>query len=251
MTISSRRFGKRSASRPPQAPKSSIGRNCRRGRQADGDAAAGQLEDQPDLGDRLHPVAGERDDLPGEVAPVVRDGEGVEAAPHRGAQPRSSSQQVHEVLGQALLEDLGARRSRVSTSRRAGRACAAPGRRSCGRAGGAAARGPSAVTLTRALRPSSGSGARSTRPASLEHAQRPRRGRPLDPLDLGQLAGRQRPVPLDRGQRRRRGRRQLPGRPRASCRSRRAVRTIAIRNLAAESVSVVSAAIWSLLSLGN
>ncbi len=49
----------------------------RRG-QPDRDAAAGQLEDQPDLGDHLHPVAGERDDLPGEVAPVVGDGEGVE-----------------------------------------------------------------------------------------------------------------------------------------------------------------------------
>ena len=79
----------------------------RRG-QADRDAAAGQAEDQPERGDRLHPVAGERDDLPGEVAPVVGDGERVEAAPYRGAQPlrRSSS----------IPSRISAARSRVSTS---------------------------------------------------------------------------------------------------------------------------------------
>jgi hypothetical protein len=38
---------------------------------ADRDPASGQLEDQPHLGDHLHPVAAQGDDLAGEVAPVV------------------------------------------------------------------------------------------------------------------------------------------------------------------------------------
>ena len=43
------------------------------GRDADGDAGAGEAEDQPELGDDLHPVAGQRDDLPAEVEAVVGD----------------------------------------------------------------------------------------------------------------------------------------------------------------------------------
>ena len=43
------------------------------GGEADRRAAAGELHDEPHLGDRLHPVAGDRDDLAGEVPAVVRD----------------------------------------------------------------------------------------------------------------------------------------------------------------------------------
>ncbi len=39
----------------------------------DGDPGAGQRQDQPELGDDLHPVAGQRDDLPAEVEAVVAD----------------------------------------------------------------------------------------------------------------------------------------------------------------------------------
>ena len=63
----------------PNAPTSRIGRNWRGG----GESGAPQpvsFRDQPGLGHRLHPVAGDGDHHPAEVAAVVRDGEGVEGA---------------------------------------------------------------------------------------------------------------------------------------------------------------------------
>ena len=56
-----RRFGSRSASRPPQAPNSRIGRNCSPAVRPTDDAGAGELHHQPHLADDLHPVAGDRD----------------------------------------------------------------------------------------------------------------------------------------------------------------------------------------------
>ena len=44
-----------------------------RGGQADGEGAAREGQHQPHLGDDLHPVAADRDQLAGEPAPVVRD----------------------------------------------------------------------------------------------------------------------------------------------------------------------------------
>ena len=48
-------------------------RELQGGGEADGEAGAGQGEDEPELGDDLHPVAGQGDDLPGEVEAVVAE----------------------------------------------------------------------------------------------------------------------------------------------------------------------------------
>ena len=75
-----------------------------------------------------------------------------------------------------------------------------------------------------------------------QQPQGPGRRRALDALDLGELTGGQRAVALDRRQRRGGGRRELgpPAPAAASWRSLLAVRTIAIRNRAAASVSLFS-----------
>ena len=78
------------------------------GGDADERAVAGQLQDQPHLGDGLHPVAAERDDLAGEVAPVVRDGERAEGAAQGGRHRRPSSS--------SRRSRMAAARSSVATS---------------------------------------------------------------------------------------------------------------------------------------
>ena len=70
-----RRLSTRSATRPPQAPKRSMGRNCRARviPMSTPRSVAGRevVDDEPGQGDALHPGAAHRDDLPGEVQPVV------------------------------------------------------------------------------------------------------------------------------------------------------------------------------------
>ena len=109
------RFGTRSASRPPQAPNSEHRQELQRGGQADGDAGAGELHDQPHLGDDLHPVAGDRDDLAGEVPAVVRDAKGGEGAVQGGAHARSSSSSRSRI---AAARSSAARSSGSSASMR-------------------------------------------------------------------------------------------------------------------------------------
>ena len=89
-----------------------------RGGDADGDARAGELHDQPHLGDDLHPVAGDRDDLAGEVPAVVRDREGGEGAPEARAHARSSSSSRSRI---AAARSSAARSSGSSFSMRCAR----------------------------------------------------------------------------------------------------------------------------------
>ena len=63
--------------------------------QADRHAAAGQLQDQPGLGDHLHPVAAQGDHLAGEVAAVV-------GHPQRGGTSGSARRSTLAVLEHAL-----------------------------------------------------------------------------------------------------------------------------------------------------
>ena len=125
---------------------------------ADGDAAAGELHDQPHLGDRLHPVARDRDDLAGEVAAVVGDAKGGEGAADGGASRAASSSSSRSrmsaarvergaVLGLQRAQALGeegvlarARRSQQRAARR--RVTLTSDERPVGRVGVRARRGP-------------------------------------------------------------------------------------------------------------
>jgi len=60
---------------PAVGPGEEDGDELKRGGQPERDAAAGEAQDEPHLGHRLHPVAGERDDEAREVAAVVGHGE--------------------------------------------------------------------------------------------------------------------------------------------------------------------------------
>jgi len=66
-------------------------------------AAAGELEDQPVLGDALHPGAGVRDDAARGVEPVVAVAEGAEGGAHRFSGP------PHEHFG--VFAGTGAKRA--------------------------------------------------------------------------------------------------------------------------------------------
>ncbi len=58
VTIITERLEKRSAITPAIGENSRIGRNCRPGRQTEGAGAPREGEDQPVLGDALHPGPG-------------------------------------------------------------------------------------------------------------------------------------------------------------------------------------------------
>ena len=55
-----RRFGRRSAITPPKRERQRIGEELDSGDGAEGEGRVGKLEDEPGLGDPLHPGAGER-----------------------------------------------------------------------------------------------------------------------------------------------------------------------------------------------
>ncbi len=82
-------------------------RELQGGGEADGEAGARQSEDEPELGDDLHPVAGQGDDLPAEVEAVIADLEGCEGAVEGGAQARPSS---------STCSRISAARAKVATS---------------------------------------------------------------------------------------------------------------------------------------
>ena len=136
-----------------------------RGRHPDREAAAGQRQDQPDLGDHLHPVAADRDQLPGEVAPVVRDLERCEGAAERGGHRGSRSSRSSRISAarSSVVELLGDR----------ARAGGARGRRSCACAAASAARRPSGLALSRETRPSVGSVAFADQPVLDRGGRRP------------------------------------------------------------------------------
>ena len=71
-------MGKRSAITPANGENSRIGRNCSPVVMPRAAGAAGELEDQPVLGDALHPGAGVGDDTAGGEQPVVADPQGAE-----------------------------------------------------------------------------------------------------------------------------------------------------------------------------
>ncbi len=106
------------------------------GGDADRDAGAGQLHDEPHLGDDLHPVADQRDDLAGEVAPVVGDLERGQRAAECERQERPSS------CSSMRSSRTAARSQRRAVLGGAARAGARRGRRSCGCGSRAAGRGP-------------------------------------------------------------------------------------------------------------
>ncbi len=139
-----------------------------RGGQADGDAAAGQGEDHPDLRHRLHPVAGERDQLAGEVAAVVGDPEAGEGAAEGFGHRRSPLRARGSAAGSCSSIRSSTSAARSSAARSSG----GRSRNRCRQVGGlprpaafAAAPGPRWLTLRIEQRPSSGSRTRSTRPA--------------------------------------------------------------------------------------
>ena len=147
---------RRSASSPPQAPNSRIGRNCRPAVSPTDDAGPGQLHHQPHLADDLHPVAGDRD-RPGRRSSggswercseeKVRASGGAHSAPSssirsrmpaaRSSAARSSAAQAVEPLsevgvlavahgGQQRVAGVGGGDQRRSGGRR-DRRCARPG----------------------------------------------------------------------------------------------------------------------------
>ena len=193
VTMSRERFGKRSASSAAPGAEQEQRQELQRRGQPDRDAAPGQREDQPHLGDDLHPVAAQRDELAREVAAVVGDGQGGEGAAQRGAHRRSPS---------SSRSRISAARSSVATSSCVELAQAA---RQVGVLAGAqlAQQRPALGRRGDGERaPVGGSVARSTRRLVVEPGDDPSGGRPLDALELGQLAGGQGPVALDRRQRR-------------------------------------------------
>ena len=71
VTMSVRRLGKASAMRPPKRPNTSTGRNWAAVVRPQDERVARELEDEPGLGDRLHPRPHQRDRLAAEEQPVV------------------------------------------------------------------------------------------------------------------------------------------------------------------------------------
>ena len=140
------------------------------GGDADRRAAAGELHDQPHLGDDLHPVARDRDDLAGEVAPVVRDAQRGERAVERrrhSSMPSSSAAARSSVARSAGGE-------RVEPLGEEGVLARAGGRR--------AARAPAGVIVISAERRSPGSARARDEPDVLEPHDEPGDGRALDAL---------------------------------------------------------------------
>ncbi len=219
--VSSVRFDIRSASRPPQAPNSRIGRNCSPAVSPTDDAGAGQLHHQPHLADDLHPVAGDRDHLAGEVPAVVGN-------PERGERPRAITRRPPRASARGFRRRDRARRG----PRGSGGPVAEPDTRPCDRGRRRAARGPAGVIETRLERRSSGSARALDEAGLLQPSQHARGGGPLDPLAGRELGRRQRPVAVDRRQRGALGGAQL----RTAWRMRRASRVTTGRSRWARSV---------------
>jgi hypothetical protein len=75
---------------PPEGAEQQDGKELQCDDEAERRAAAGQLEDQPGLGDGLHPGTGQRDRLAGQVEPVVPTAvEGAEGLARLVAEPGS------------------------------------------------------------------------------------------------------------------------------------------------------------------
>ena len=204
----------RSASTPPIAPNTRIGRNCSAAVRPTAVPVPGELHDQPHLGDGLHPVAGQRDHLAGEVAPVVGDAQGEEGAVQGGGH-------LLAALLEHPLEDRGGAVQRLAVGGRPARRCAGRGRRPCGRAAASSSARPSSEMLTSEERRSCGIGGALDQPGLLEAREHARDRRALDALALGELGRGQRPVALDRrergGLRRARAPRRPPGAGGAPC----------------------------------
>ena len=195
------------------------------GGEPDRDAGAGQLHHQPHLADDLHPVAGDRDHLAGEVPAVVRE--------------RCSEENVRATRSLAVLLEHRARgfrrRGRARRGPRgSGGPAAGPGKRPCDRARRRAARARPASSTTRLERRSAGSARARDEPGLLQPREHPRGRRALDLLARGELGRRQRPVAVDRRQRGALGRAQVSA-P-ACWRMRRASRVITGRRRWARSV---------------
>ena len=149
-------WGSGRRSTPANGESSRIGRNCRPGGDAEGGAGvAGQQQDQPVLGDALHPGADVGHEAAGGVQPVVAVREGAE----RRAQACSVAQP---------LEDRGGLAQQRRARRGSARAAAGPARRRGGGGRRRAAPGPSSVRSTTTWRPSVGCG------AALDEAAPPR-----------------------------------------------------------------------------
>ena len=141
----------RSASRPPQAPNSRIGRNCRPAVRPTEHAGAGQLDHQPHLADDLHPVAGDRDHLAAEVLAVVRDLE-------RGERARERRRSLGALL-EHPLEDAGGAVQRGEVLGAQPVQPLEPDRRPCARATAASSASPGGASR----RPGSSGGRRDRR----------------------------------------------------------------------------------------
>ena len=192
-----RRFSKRSATIPAHGASSSIGRNCSPVTTPTATAeSVGEVdEDEPVLGDALHPRAGVGHDRRAGPQPVVAVGQRAEGA---GQHPPPAA--AHASLSRSSSSAARARVRRSSAGRPASWWQSHSSRR---RRVSATAVRPASLRVTRWARPSSGWAARVTRPASSRLGDDAGHRRRADPLVLGQRG---------RGHRRRAG----PG-----CRGRR------------------------------
>ena len=156
LSISSRRRSNRSASAPATGASSSIGANCRPVVMptATAELVGQDGQDEPVLGDPLHPGAGVRHDRADGPEPVVGDAQRAEGGAHGW---RSSS---------------GCRRRRPGrlARRAAGRPAAGPARRPGGAGSPSPRRAPASVRATSTWRRSSGWPVRVTRPRSTRAA---------------------------------------------------------------------------------
>ena len=132
--MSSRRLGSRSASSPANGASSSIGRELQPGGDADGDRAEWSVrtvEDEPVLGDPLHPGADVRHDGAGGPDPVVEGSAGRGRSGSRLGQPgqdrgglgqhrRARPGWLGQPLGQPGVPPLARSRGRRSAPARSG-----------------------------------------------------------------------------------------------------------------------------------
>ena len=87
VAISALRLGTASAIRPPNRPRTMTGIHCIAATTPEQERVTGELEDQPALGDRLHPGADERHELAAEVEAVVAVAERARAVGERQPRP--------------------------------------------------------------------------------------------------------------------------------------------------------------------
>ena len=94
VTISVWRLGRASVMSPPNRPRTMTGIHCMAATTPEQERVAGELEDQPALGDGLHPGADERHELAAEVQAVVAMPEGARAVGERHAGGRPDQRSV-------------------------------------------------------------------------------------------------------------------------------------------------------------